>query len=335
MRQLRRLSRCSRLLCLLVFFLIIELCLIHILVNELKADSTENTIKNKQCVNRTLVRLKARITPSSNSCKNMLSIRGAYVFYITNSMPEYECYLYVLLHQLQNIYPCYSNVHYVILYETGYKFSETIKQFNNIVLKNVSMPNLKHATKNWYYAKCYLKLEVFSLWTEYDRIVYVDADGIFTKDPSPLFKIDLLPKPIGAAYCYWFFPEKWLTSSFFIADLSKSLHDSVLDVYTKDLNSLIKGRKVLDMEIFNWLFKENQTTVITHLMYMDSHYIDENYIQKYYNHSITPYYIHFSHLKPHLDRRISSCLDRNPPGVAKPEFFNIHRSFWGYYYLYC
>ena len=90
------------------------------------------------------------------------------------------------------------------------------------------------------------------------------------------------------------------------------------------------------MEMFNWLFnRDNRTNVLKDLVYMDSHYIDEDYINRFYSVSKIPYYVHFSHLKPHLSRRISACLDESRIKNATPEFFKVHRTFWNYYYRYC
>ena len=331
--RMRRISRVTRVALLFISFIIIQTSLIYfVLIRQIKPKQ-DNKVTNT-CVNKTLV--KGMFTPNTSvHCTQTLKVKGAFVFYITNSMPAYECYIYVLLHQLQFVYPCYSNVDYVILYESGYKFQKAINKFNNIKLREVQSRNLNHSTQDWYYAKCYLKLEVFSLYTDYERIVFVDADGIFMKDPSPLFHIVLFPRPIGAAYSYWFYPEKWLTSSIFIADLDVDIYTEILGIYKKDLRSLFVGRKILDMEIFNWLFKENRTEIIEDLVYIDSHYIDEEYIKRFYEPSQIPHYVHFSHLKPHLNHRVSSCLDESRLPEAKPEFFKVHRTFWEYYYLYC
>lgn len=243
----------------------------------------------------------------------------------------------MLLHQLQFVYPCYDNVDYVILYETGYKFQNTLNRFHRVKLKQVNMRPLRHSSKERYYTSCYLKLEVFSLYEDYEKVVFVDADGLFTKDPSPLFHTQLSPEtPVAAAHAYWFYPEKWLTSSIFVARLSLPMYAELVALFRSDLRLLYKGRSVKDMEMFNWLFnRDNRTNVLKDLVYMDSHYIDEDYINRFYSVSKIPYYVHFSHLKPHLSRRISACLDESRIKNATPEFFKVHRTFWNYYYRYC
>ena len=332
---MRSFSRVSPLILLIVAIVIIQTTLLYFLLLPELQTKKHFVKKSNPCVNRTLVRAQWTSNISNIQCKNTLKIRGAYVFYITPTLPEYECYIKALLHQLQYVYICYDNVHYVILHQPGHALTTEIYKFNNVQLKEVEMPVLIHATSDRYYSQCYLKLELFSLYKEYDRVIFVDADGIFMKDPSPLFHIDLQSRPIGGAYSYWFYPTMWLTSSIFIADLSVDLYKEILEVYKKDLQELFVGRRVLDMEIFNWLFKKNRTKIINDLIYIDSHYIDPSYIKRFYNSSRTPYFVHFSHLKPHLSQRISACLDKTRLKEAKPEFFRVHRSFWEYYYIYC
>ena len=237
------------LLALLIFFMACQACLVYILLLRPQLNNTNNNTAAKQrrssCVNRTVVRRSSSTTNQTMNCKQSLPVKGAYVFYLTNSMPAYECYIYVLLHQLQFVYPCYDNVDYVILYESGYKFQNTLNRFHRVKLKEVSMRPLRHSTKERYYASCYLKLEVFSLYEEYEKVVFVDADGLFTKDPSPLFHTQLSSEtPIAAAHAYWFYPEKWLTSSIFVARLSLPMYAELVALFRSDLRLLYKGRSV-------------------------------------------------------------------------------------------
>lgn len=296
---------------------------------------------SSRCVNKTHV-LSKRKQPQSKEqdCIRKHESgrkRFAYVFYITRSKPEYECYLYVNLHILQTVYPRVCDVDYVVLYEEGYKFQEVLKQqFKRIKMFPVKRRRLKVKAYDKYFAECFLKLEVFRLYEFYDRVLFTDVDGVFFKNPYPLFTKSLKPHQVGASYCNWFFPKKWLTSSIFVADLTKELHEKITTALSKNLNDLYRNKvSVLDMEVFNWVFGEGRDVkIINDLFNMDSHYIDKEHISSFYNKSMVPYFVHFSHVKPHLARRYSSCLDESKD-EAKAEFFKVHRMFWQYYYLYC
>ena len=328
------LKQCPLLYYSIVFLLLIVLQTILIYYHIPGKDHKHPKIIHKNhCVNKTISRnLKIKIT---NKCIFKGNQKYAFVFYITNSMKSYECYIYVLLHQLQVKYPQPCNVDYVILYETGYKFQKQISKFKNIKLKEVKKKELHQSSSEEYYNNCYIKLEAFSLYTSYTRIVFLDADGLLTKDPYPLFNTELFPHQVGASYCNWYFPEKWLTSSIFVSDLNRNLYHKIQLMYTTNLKTLYPHRKkILDMEIFNWILQNgNKTKIIPDLINLDSHYIDKDYVKRFYNASHVPYYVHFSHIKPHLNRRMSACYDERT--IAKPEFYKIHKEFWTHYYIYC
>lgn len=326
--------------CAIIYYSIIFFSLLSVQVLLLYFQFSKHTKKNtrhimqplQRCVDRKASQKMKRKVP--DTCINKAGQkRNAFVFYITKSVPGYECYLYVLLHQLQAVYPRECNVDFVILHEAGYQFKNAIKEFKNIKLRAVK--SLHYSKADWYYTNCYIKLEAFSLYHTYDRIVFFDVDGLLMKNPYPLFKLDLSPFEVGASYCNWFYPEKWLTSSIFVADLSVKLYKKISKVYSMDLNTLYPNRKrILDMEIFNWIFQEGKKLkTYSDLINMDSHYIDPDY-NKFYNSSKVPYYVHFSHIKPHYNKRSSACIDRTKV-KAKPEFYQIHRDFWIYYYMYC
>ena len=286
------------------------------------------------CVNKSIARsMKSKV---GDKCDHV-GEKNAFVFYITTSMVNYECYIYILLHQLQVTYTRYCDVDYVILYEDGYQFQPgKLQQFVNIHLRKVKPKEMVSASHDKYYEKCYIKLEAFGLYKSYERIIFLDADGIFLRNPYELFLLNLHPYKVGASICNWFLPKKWLSSSIFVAELSEELYQKIKTIYKTDLKKLYPLKKtVLDMEIFNFIFKEgNDTKILQDLMTLDSHFIDEDYINRFYDLSPRPYYVHFSHFKPHLNRRLSSCLDEQRM-KAKPEFFEVYREFWKYYYMYC
>ena len=289
------------------------------------------------CITKDEVRTQRKETPKK--CKPHAAAQRknlAFVFYITRSKPEYECYMYVNLHILQVKYQRLCEVDFVVLHEKGYRFKKTLQQFKRIQLFPVSKRPLKLRNQDDYFLDCFMKLEVFRLYKQYDRVVFTDVDGVFFKNPYPLLTDNLNPHQVGASFCNWYFPKKWLTSSIFVADLSKSLNDKFTFVLSKDLNDLYRNKEsILDMEIFNWVLREGKDVKIyNNLFNMDSHYIDTDY-SHFYNQSNVPYFVHFSHVKPHLYRRYSSCLDENREKDAKPEFFQVHRMFWQYYYQYC
>lgn len=322
----------------LLFFIAMVL-LQTVLIYHHLASTTQTKNKKKEvkssCVNKTISRWQKAPVPKG-CIPNDTGRKLAFVFYLTNSKADYECYLYVILHQLQVVYPRICDVDFVVMHEKGYKFKGVIKHFENIKLYTVQKRKIKYQIFDSYYYDCYLKLEVFSLYNHYDRIIFLDVDGVLFKDPNTLFKRDLSPHGIGASYCNWFFPEKWLTSSIFVVDLTEELNRKVDRVLQSDLKSLIKNRKrILDMEIFNYLFERGERAIIMDdLFNMDSHYVDPEHIEQFYNQTNVPYLVHFSHVKPHLSRRYSSCLDETRE-KAKPEFFRVHRDFWTYYYIYC
>jgi len=330
---------CSR-LCYLFFFVV--LIALQGLMIYLQSNSIRQTKKHipfvlGDCVNKTNARSKQqRVT--SNCVENEISRNKnmAFVFYITKSKPEYECYLYVNLHILQVVYPRLCEVDFVILHEQGYKFRDELKLFRRVRLFPVKQRRLKMSNFDKYYADCFLKLESFRLYTHYDRIVFTDVDGIFFTNPYSLLTQDLAPYQVGASYCNWFFPKKWLTSSIFIAELSEQLYEKFAHALSKNLKDLYRNKQsVLDMEVFNWVLGEGKhVKIYNNLFNMDSHYIDKEHIENFYNESNVPFFIHFSHVKPHLYRRYSSCLDERRE-QAKPEFFRAHREFWMYYYMYC
>lgn len=329
--------RRSSLVC--IFFLVVLVIVQTVLIFYHLAPSGKTRHQKKEikssCVNKTISRW--RKSPVPERClPNKTGRRLAYVFYLTNSKPEYECYLYVMLHQLQVVYPRICNVEFVVMHEKDYKFKPVIKHFKHIKFYTIKKRTIKYQIFDSYYYDCYLKLEVFTLHTFYDRVIFLDVDGVLFKNPNTLFNADLKPYGIGASFCNWFFPEKWLTSSIFVVDLTQELSDRVGRVLQSDLKSLIKHRKrILDMEIFNYLFEQgDKVKIMNDLFNMDSHYIDPEHIERFYNKSNVPYLVHFSHVKPHLARRYSSCLDETRE-KAKPEFFIAHKEFWTYYYIYC
>ena len=57
-------------------------------------------------------------------------------------------------------------------------------------LKVLDTPLNFPIAKEKYYANCYRKLQVFSLYTEYDRVVFFDSDGMVLKSLSFLFEMD-------------------------------------------------------------------------------------------------------------------------------------------------
>lgn len=299
--------------------------------------ATARHTKSK-CINKTLIRLNIGEIKDDCTTKHEPYERFAYVFYITKNMKKYECYLYVLLHQLQVKFsrPCY--VDYVIIHEEGYVFKNHLHQFKNIRLLGFeNFGVLDNLQSNGYYSKSYVKLKAFSLYNDYDKILFLDIDAVLLKDPYSLFKVDLGPHQVGASYCNWYFPKKWLTSSIFVARLTSSLNEKLNKIVKrKDLKKILKNHnEILDMEIFNILLEfGNKTKILKHLINLDSHYIDPIYIARFYDKSRLPYYVHFSHMKPHLNERFSTCLE-DKKIKAKPEFFYIYRLFWQYYYMYC
>lgn len=320
-----------------IFLIILQGILIYLQTTSIPKKALKTS--SSSCVNKTKIasekhRVKTRDCVQKSTAKRK---RFAYVFYITRSKPEYECYLYVNLHILQSVYPRVCDVDYVILYEDGYKFKGVLQQhFKRVKLFPVKKRKIKVKAYDEYYTECFLKLEVFRLYEFYDRVIFTDVDGVIFKNPYPLFTEDLSPHQVGASYCNWFFPKKWLTSSIFVADLTETLHHKFEIALSRNLNNLYRNKvSVLDMEVFNWVFREGKDVKIyKDLFNMDSHYIDKDHIENFYNASEVPYFVHFSHVKPHLFRRYSSCLDGSKE-EAKPEFFKVHRMFWKYYYLYC
>ena len=324
-----------------VYFFIFLVFLQGILIYLQTASIPKKVLKTltSSCVNKTQVSSKKHQVKTRGCVRKGPAGRKrfAYVFYVTRSKPEYECYLYVNLHILQSVYPPVCDVDYVVLYEEGYKFKGVLKQhFRRVKLFPVKKRKMRVKAFDEYYTDCFLKLEVFRLYEFYDRVIFTDVDGVIFKDPYPLFTDNLSPHQVGASYCNWFFPKKWLTSSIFVADLTKSLHDKFTAALSRNLNNMYRNKaSVLDMEVFNWVLREGKDAKIyNNLFNMDSHYIDKEHIDKFYNASAVPYFVHFSHVKPHLFRRYSSCLDESKE-EAKPEFFKVHRMFWEYYYLYC
>ena len=252
---------CSR-LCYIFFFVV--LIALQGLMIYLQSNSISHTKKRLplvlgDCVNKTNARSKQQRV-ASECIPNELSRNKnmAFVFYITKSKPEYECYLYANLHILQVVYPRLCEVDFVILHEKGYKFRDELKLFRRVKLFPVKQRQLKINNFDKYYdADCFLKLEAFRLHAHYERIVFTDVDGVFFRNPYQLLFHDLAPHQVGASYCNWFFPKKWLTSSIFIADLSEQLYEKFAHALSKNLKDLYRNKQsVLDMEVFNWVLGE-------------------------------------------------------------------------------
>ena len=71
-----------------------------------------------------------------------------------------------------------------------------------------------------HYRHCYVKLRVLGL-SEYERILFADADAIPLKSLDPLLSIEM-KNPIAAPLAYWL-PQPFWTSALFVAQPSRAL----------------------------------------------------------------------------------------------------------------
>jgi hypothetical protein len=73
-----------------------------------------------------------------------------------------------------------------------------------------------------YYRDCLIKLHVLGL-TDYERVVFLDADGLLLRSPQPLFDLPL-ERAIAAPRAYWL-PDRLVTTMLLVVRPDRRLFD--------------------------------------------------------------------------------------------------------------
>jgi len=116
-----------------------------------------------------------------------------------------------------------------------------------------------------YYRDCLLKLHVFGL-TEYQRIVYVDADAIPLRGFEPLFSLSL-DRPIAAPLAYWL-ENPMKTSCMMVIEPDPELYARAEAAARRQDKA-----PVFDMDLINAVFHDQICDLPDGVMLLDSEWI--------------------------------------------------------------
>ena len=182
--------------------------------------------------------------------------RWGYVWY--SSSDEYTCAVLVAQRRLRTLSPqdSFNSIDYLVIIEKG-KVSERLidkMKEEGMIVKEETAPKISNS--NQYYSSCFLKLFIFT-YTEYDRLIYMDADGLAMKDGiEELFHLPEVVK-IAAPWGYWE-NQPCLSSIFLVLTPSLQFFCDRLLPYLSDtpqrreLDNMM-GRVMYDMDILNYV----------------------------------------------------------------------------------
>lgn len=256
--------------------------------------------------------------------------RFAYTFYSTDE--GYHCHALVNAWVLRNKFAVPTTIDIVIVTLLANPPAPKVP-IQGLKIKRVARTEM--ITSNGYYRDSYTKFDVLSL-TEYDRIIFVDSDGLFLGNMDHLFTTPLGEEQMGAAFGWWF-KGPWLTSMMFMGRPTKKWHQAFTQyVSRKGIQTILKSYKNhYDMEIFNYVLKEgspNRTLLLPQkYAQLDAWFGD---------HPDDPlnasYYAHFSHRKPFY--RMETRQYAKNPSISpfqSPPWLELFRRFWEYKDIVC
>eukprot|EP01133_Synstelium_polycarpum_P007582 gene7582-8873_t len=161
------------------------------------------------------------------------------MFYVTRE--EYFCSVSIIAHRLRQ----WSSVDIVILMVDSYRYSQStlahVKSLPNVYIKNIENLEAPNAEIHW--KQSWNKFYVFDQ-TEYDRVVYIDADTYILKNMDHLF---MLPSvALAAPRAYWLEDKNQLTSMLLVIEPN---HQTFLSLVQD-----AKDNGGFDMDVINRLY---------------------------------------------------------------------------------
>src|SRR5262249_8063857 len=134
-----------------------------------------------------------------------------------------------------------------------------------MVTRLVTVPRYVHG---WYFRDCLVKLRIFEL-SDYDRVVYIDADAIPLKSLDSLLTLPF-EEPVAAPSAYWLPQPSW-TSSLLVVKPSAELWNRV----RRHFASAAENR-YYDMEIVNIEFGSRMRTLPAGVVCLNSEWVNVN-----------------------------------------------------------
>jgi hypothetical protein len=169
---------------------------------------------------------------------------------------------------------------------------------------------------NDHYRHCFVKLRALAL-TEYERILFADADAIPLKSLDPLLSLEM-KNPIAAPLAYWL-PQPYWTSALFLAQPSRTLWRRV----RPHIDSA--GRTgVYDMDILNKEFAGEIDTLPPDLFCLNSEWEQQEGPSSFAGPQIAfrqVSLVHFTALGKPLSYSTAEAKIRRQQ--AHPEFFEL------------
>lgn len=179
------------------------------------------------------------------------SNRFAYMFYVTQDI--YGCSALHLMDKLvHELKMDTSRIDLVVLHSSG--VSQHIRDRIKAVLPvHFIQVDSIHSDDSGspYWLESMTKLNVFREWG-YDRVVYLDSDGVPMQNLDHLF--DLPPRPLYAPIAYWFaHGQPYLTSVTLVVEPSDGLFDRII-AWARE-----KGADAhFDMDTLNMYFRDDR-----------------------------------------------------------------------------
>ncbi|KAL7753634.1 magnesium ion transporter [Sorochytrium milnesiophthora] len=172
--------------------------------------------------------------------------RFAYVFYVTR--PEYLCSAMVNAHQLRTLSLTSADTDIVLLHTPELAFApihrQRVRELNVTVREVARMPS-----HDGLYQDVLVKLRVWQM-TDYDRIVFLDADMLVLRSLDHLFELE--PVELAIPRAYWF-KHRVLTSLLMVVTPSEETFRRLSEKYIPDGKPL---PGMYDMDIINKEFGE-------------------------------------------------------------------------------
>ncbi len=168
--------------------------------------------------------------------------RFAYVFYATNY--KYAIAVCVAVKRLQQT-NVRNDVDFVVLHLPVSKYILDAMRKMDII--TISVNALPYYLNNDYFKDCLVKLRIFQL-TQYERIIYLDADAIPLKNIDHLFSLPF-SEMIAAPRAYWL-QQPFVTSLLLVVKPSNLMWYRLKQHFETAFE-----KKLYDMDIINLEFK--------------------------------------------------------------------------------
>ncbi|KAJ3124776.1 hypothetical protein HK098_000867 [Nowakowskiella sp. JEL0407] len=195
--------------------------------------------------------------PLSQQLKSGKKRRFAYGFYTTND--DYACATLNIAKSIEDVGGrSRSDIEVLVLYteDVSEKF---VKKFQDANFRAIPTKTIKNQAVGPYHhlwKHSVTKLSVFNM-TEYDRIIYLDADALAVKNPDWLF--DLPPHFLYSPRAYWLWDKQpWFNAQMFILEPSQQAFQRQMDFFYRNEKN---GKVFYDMDIANEVFK-NEAAVL-------------------------------------------------------------------------